>query len=259
MEPNVLSTFQPAHALVMGASSGIGLALAERLAGLPSLQSLTLCARRATQSPALQALAQSSSSVRIQLHDADITSEADLASLAAHLRGEIPALDLAINTVGLLHAENMSPEKAVSQVRLDTLLRSFAVNACGPVLLAKALMPLLKTAKPTVFASLSARVGSIGDNRLGGWYGYRAAKAAQNQLLKTLSIELQRVNAQSIVLALHPGTTDTPLSRPFQANVAQEKLFTPAFVAERLLEVIAARTPADSGGFFAWDGKPIPW
>jgi len=110
-----------------------------------------------------------------------------------------------------------------------------------------------------VFASLSARVGSISDNRLGGWYGYRAAKAAQNQFLKTMAIELARLNPSSIVLALHPGTTDTALSRPFQAGVAAEKLFTTEFVATRLLQLIADATPADSGSFVAWDGQTIAW
>jgi len=102
-------------------------------------------------------------------------------------------------------------------------------------------------------------VGSISDNRLGGWYSYRASKAAQNQLLKTLAIELARRNPEAIVLALHPGTTDTGLSRPFQANVAQEKLFTPAFVAEQLLNQIMQATVEDTGSFIAWDGQRIAW
>jgi NAD(P)-dependent dehydrogenase (short-subunit alcohol dehydrogenase family) len=123
----------------------------------------------------------------------------------------------------------------------------FAVNAFGPVLLAQALMPWLKQRRRVVFASLSARVGSIADNRLGGWYSYRASKAAQNQLLKTLSIELARRNPGAIVLALHPGTTDTGLSRPFQANVSQEKLFTPDFVAERLLHLMTHRPLSGMG------------
>ena len=108
-------------------------------------------------------------------------------------------------------------------------------------------------------AALSARVGSIGDNRLGGWYSYRASKAALNQLLRSASIELRRLNPQSCVLALHPGTTDTELSRPFQANVPADQLFTPAFAAECLLAVLEGQGPEQSGSFWAWDGQPIPW
>ncbi len=133
------------------------------------------------------------------------------------------------------------------------------INAFTPILLLAALQDSFKGTYPTVVASLSARVGSIEDNQLGGWYSYRASKAAHNMLLKTASIELKRLNKQSTVLCLHPGTTDTALSKPFQARVPHEKLFTPTFVAEQLLTVIAQRTPDDSGTFWAWDGQPIEW
>lgn len=249
----------PIHALVMGASAGIGLALARRLAAMPDVASLTLCARRIRASADIAALVAAASPAALHLHDADITDEESLNRLSAEVRQRTPSLHLVINTVGLLHDDALAPEKTLSQLTMHGMLRSFAVNACGPVLLAKALMPLLRQSDPAIFASLSARVGSIGDNRLGGWYSYRAAKAAQNQMLRTLSVELRRINANSIVLALHPGTTDTGLSKPFQGNVPEGKLFTPDFAAERLLEVITARSPADSGGFFAWDGQPIPW
>ena len=110
-----------------------------------------------------------------------------------------------------------------------------------------------------VFASLSARVGSIGDNRLGGWYAYRAAKAAQNQFMRTFAIELRRANPAAACLLLHPGTVDTPLSRPFQSGVEPGRLFAPELAAGHLLAVIASATPADSGRFLAWDGQAIPW
>ncbi len=113
--------------------------------------------------------------------------------------------------------------------------------------------------QPATFAALSARVGSIGDNRLGGWYSYRASKAALNQLLHTAGIELKRLNPASTVLAIHPGTTDTQLSKPFQANVPEGQLFEPAFSAERILEVIGAHGPDESGSFWAWDNQPIVW
>ena len=164
-----------------------------------------------------------------------------------------------MNSSGLLHSDQVSPEKALEHISLPSMQQVFAVNAYGPILLAQALMPWLKTRRRVVFASLSARVGSIADNRLGGWYSYRASKAAQNQLLKTFAIELARRNPEAVVLALHPGTTDTALSRPFQASVAQEKLFTPAFVAEQLLRQITQATPRDTGSFIAWDGQRIAW
>jgi NAD(P)-dependent dehydrogenase (short-subunit alcohol dehydrogenase family) len=179
--------------------------------------------------------------------------------LTFQLKNYVQDIDLIINSTGLLHAKDVAPEKMLEQISLAAMQQIFAVNAYGPILLAQALMPWLKARRRVVFASLSARVGSIADNRLGGWYSYRASKAAQNQLLKTLSVELVRRNPESVVLALHPGTTDTGLSRPFQANVSQEKLFSPDFVAERLLHLMTQATPVDTGRFIAWDGQAIDW
>jgi len=256
-----MSALVPESALIVGASGGIGYAMAERLACEPALQTLVLCARQAQSSSSLLPLQSRLDSAGRQclLIDVDITDELSLSRLTDRLKNQLQTLDLIINTAGLLHAESVAPEKMLEQISLRAMQQVFAVNAYGPILLAQALMPWLKTRRRVVFASLSARVGSIGDNRLGGWYSYRAAKAAQNQLLKTLSIELARRNPESIVLALHPGTTDTGLSRPFQANVAQEKLFTPAFVADRLLQVMMSATASDTGHFLAWDGQSIPW
>ena len=140
-----------------------------------------------------------------------------------------------------------------------SLRRSFEVNAFGPLLLAKALEPALPRDLPFHFASLSARVGSISDNRLGGWYAYRAAKAAQNQLLRTLAIEWRRRLPLACVTALHPGTTATGLSEPFRSSVPPAKLFSPERAADQLLEVLAMRRADQSGEFLAWDGQPIPW
>jgi NAD(P)-dependent dehydrogenase (short-subunit alcohol dehydrogenase family) len=249
------------HALVMGASGGIGLAMARKLAAEPDIQNLVLCARQASTSEALCALQQECTArqIRVLLVDADISDENSLASLAAALTALNIPLDLVVNAAGLLHGHNLAPEKTVTQISSESMQRVFAVNAFGPMLLIKTLWPWLRAKRPVVFASLSARVGSIEDNQLGGWYSYRAAKAAQNQFLKTAAIELSRFNPQSIVLALHPGTTDTALSAPYQSNVKPEKLFTTAFVAERLLEVIQLAKPAESGSFIAWDGKAIAW
>ena len=153
----------------------------------------------------------------------------------------------------------MQPEKRLADVSPVSLQRSFAVNAVGPLLVAKHFQGLLDREARAVFASLSARVGSIGDNRLGGWYAYRSAKAAQNMVTRNLSIELRRRARGVICVALHPGTVDTGLSRPFQSNVPEERLFSPERAAQQLLAVIDGLRPEDNGGFVAWDGQPIPW
>lgn len=188
----------------------------------------------------------------------DLTCDRSLAELRESLANG-PPLRLVINTAGLLQGQGIGPEKRLSQVQRAALLTSFQVNAFGPLLLAQALEPLLPRDLPCHFASLSARVGSIGDNRSGGWYAYRAAKAAQNQLLHTLALEWRRRLPLACVSLLHPGTTATPLSEPFQARVPAGSLFSPARAARQLLAVLAQLTPEQSGGFWAWDGQPIPW
>ena len=153
----------------------------------------------------------------------------------------------------------LQPEKRLSKVCRPNLERQFAVNAFGPLLLAQALEPFISRDLPGHFASLSARVGSLADNQLGGWYGYRASKAAQNQLLRCLAIEWGRRRPQVCVSLLHPGTTATPLSQPFQASVPAERLFSPERAAQQLLTVLEGLGAEQSGGFWAWDGQPIPW
>ncbi|MGB5136380.1 MAG: SDR family NAD(P)-dependent oxidoreductase [Prochlorococcaceae cyanobacterium] len=188
----------------------------------------------------------------------DLERDASLQCLAEGLAGG-PPLRLVIHTAGLLHDGPLTPEKRLSQVQRTHLERSFAVNAFAPLLLAQAIEPLLPRHEPFHFASLSARVGSIGDNRLGGWYAYRAAKAAQNQLLRTLALEWRRRLPLGCVSLLHPGTTATALSTPFQANVPAQRLFSPERAAAHLLDVLAQRRAEDSGGFWAWNGQAIPW
>ena len=189
----------------------------------------------------------------------DLTEEASVSTFADRARERFSNLRLVIHTSGLLHDVGQQPEKRLSQVRRAWLERSFAVNAWGPLLLAQAVEACLPRERPCHFASLSARVGSIGDNRLGGWYAYRAAKAAQNQLLTTLAIEWRRRRPLTCLTLLHPGTTATPLSAPFQVGVPHERLFSPERAAGHLLTVLAAQRPEQSGAFLAWDGTPIPW
>lgn len=249
---------QPARILITGAGSGIGLALARQLASDADTGILFLVSRRAHRNAELADLARSAHADLVIL-EADITSESQLADLAQSLNSRVAGLDLVINTVGILHDDRLRPEKGIAQITLDGLQQSFLVNAFAPALLAKTVLPLLRHDGPAVFASLSARVGSISDNRLGGWYGYRAAKAAQNQLMKTFAIELARVNRNAAVLLLHPGTTDTPLSKPYQSNVSPERLFSADRAAGHLLDIVRRCGPSDNGRFIAWDGTEIPW
>lgn len=151
----------------------------------------------------------------------------------------------------------MSPEKSYRQIDGAALDRLFRVNATGPALVMRHFLPLLARDRRGVMAALSARVGSIGDNRLGGWVGYRSAKAALNQIIRTLAIELARTHPHTILAGLHPGTVDTELSAPFQRNVAADKLFTPEQAAGHLLDLIERLTPTDSGVCFDWAGERI--
>ena len=184
----------------------------------------------------------------------DLENEASIAAAAASLR---VAPDLVFVATGLLHEGEHGPEKSIAALDPAWLARQYAINAIGPALVAKHVLPRMPKAGRCVFAVLSARVGSISDNKLGGWYGYRAAKAALNQLVRSIAIEERRRNDRSIVVALHPGTVDTGLSKPFQAQVRADQLFAPDRAAVQLLDVIDGLKAPDSGKLFAWDGAEI--
>jgi NAD(P)-dependent dehydrogenase (short-subunit alcohol dehydrogenase family) len=188
----------------------------------------------------------------------DLRDEASIAAAAAHV-GKGPPPSLVIVATGLLHAGARVPEKALRDLDPDWLAEVYAVNAIGPALVAKHFLPIMPKEGRTVFASLSARVGSIADNGLGGWHGYRASKAALNMLLRNLAIEERRRNRSAIVVGLHPGTVDTDLSRPFQGNVQPGRLFTADRAAMQLLDVIEDLKVPDSGKLFDFEGKEIPF
>lgn len=247
-------------AFVQGASRGIGLEMVRRILGLGRFHRVYASARRATACDALSALAESSGGALVPV-DMDVTEPADLARAAARVGAEVEALHLLINASGLLHdaARGIHPEKRLEDVDAEALMRVFQVNAFAPLLMTRHLLPVLARGERAVVANISARVGSIGDNRLGGWYAYRGSKAAQNMFTRGIAIECARRARSVICLALHPGTTDTALSGPFQARVPEGKLFSPAFSAACLLDIIDGATAEDSGGFFGWDGAPIAW
>lgn len=160
---------------------------------------------------------------------------------------------------GILHSGNVSPEKRLEDIQLQSLRTVFTANAFTPLLWLQGLCPLLKATQPCIVTVFSARIGSIGDNRLGGWYSYRGAKAALNMLLKTAAIEYARRAPNVKLIAFHPGTTDTPLSKPFQASVPEGKLFSPDFVAEQLLAIVAQAQPDGELSYLDWAGEPIQW
>lgn len=233
---------------IFGASGGIGQAFCRQLASDPGVANVYAFSR----SPV------SIDDDRIIKHRIDIEDESSVADAAFAV--EDVQFDMVLVLTGILHDdESLQPERRLSELTPDNMHKAFAVNTIGPAMLARHFLPKLKRNTKTVFAALSARVGSIADNRLGGWTSYRASKAALNQVLRTLSIEHARRFKQSIVVALHPGTVDTGLSQPFTGRTPPEKLFTPEQSASYLLTVIDKLTPEDSGGFFAWDGQKIEY
>ena len=247
-----------ARVLIVGASRGIGLEFARQLLASGKIAALFAASRRPDAASGLARLAERHP--ELQPLELDVTDEDAIAAAAARLADQTDRLHLLINCAGLLHdGPQLQPEKRLAQVSQAAVVRSFLVNACGPLLLAKHCQRLFRHGERAVLANLSARVGSIEDNHLGGWYAYRGAKAAQNMFTRNLAIEFGRSHKSTIVVALHPGTTDTALSRPFQGNVPAEKLFSPQRSVRQLLAVIDRLTPDDSGRFFAWDGQAIDW
>lgn len=246
-------------AVIVGASRGIGLALVEAIANDGRFSEIIATSRNGRTANSLNELA-ARAPVAVRILDMDLSCPESIARVAGHMDATNLRPALVLNVAGLLHDRpGVSPEKRLEDLDPTMLERVFAVNTIGPALVMKHFLPRMAVDRRSVLAVLSARVGSIADNRLGGWYAYRASKAALNQMVKTAAIESQRRFGNVILAALHPGTTDTDLSRPFQANVPEGKLFSPAFVAARLMAVIEGLENDDSGGFFAWDGSSIQW
>lgn len=235
------------NVVVFGASGGIGGALVAQLAADRSVARIHAASRRAIDY----------SDSKIIPLSFDLSDESTIADAAATVGAP---LDLVCVATGMLHRDGgPAPEKSLRAIDAEAIAELFRVNTIGPALIAKHFAPLLPRDRRSVFAALSARVGSIADNRLGGWHSYRASKAALNMLMVNLAIELRRTHPQAIVASLHPGTVDTALSAPFQRGVVPEKLFLSEDSARYLLGVLNRLTPEDSGGLFAWDGARIPY
>lgn len=230
--------------LIAGASGAIGRAFVEAYLQEPSVEAIYALARSAVHFD----------DPRVISLPFDLTDEASIAQAMAQI--EVP-LDTAMITTGILHDQDIRPEKTIQSLNLDQLEQVFKINTFGPALMIKALLPKMRQDAPSTLAALSARVGSIGDNRLGGWYAYRASKSALNMIIKTASIEAKFKYPKTKIVGLHPGTVDSNLSKPFQSRVPEGKLFTPKVSAAHLIKVLSELDDQSSGELFAWDGERI--
>ena len=255
---SVLPEIKNANALIVGATRGIGLGFVNQLLKIDSFAKIYATYRHQASATDLLAL-EGEYSGKICCLEMDIIDEKQIAEGVASIQFQTDKLHLVIICVGILHEGTIQPEKSLRQVNAENLLRYFQVNSIGALLLAKHLLPLFRHGDRSILATISAKIGSIGDNQIGGWYGYRGSKAALNMFMRNVAIEYRRKSPQTIVVMLHPGTTNTRLSEPFQKNVLPEKLFSVERTTTQLLEVIARLTEADSGEFFSWDGSRLPW
>jgi NAD(P)-dependent dehydrogenase (short-subunit alcohol dehydrogenase family) len=240
---------QPATktALVIGSGGGLGGAVVDRLLEQNSdrVFAISRCSNKISDE-------------RVHWRQCDYSEEA-IDRICAELKDSAYPISTVTICNGTLHGPNYYPEKRIESLEPESMLEVYKINAVIPMMWVKSLLPVLAGKHNCVLSVFSARVGSINDNRLGGWYSYRASKAALNMLLKTASIEYARRAANVKLIAFHPGTTDTPLSKPFQDSVPDNKLFTPDFVAVQLLEVMERANPTSGLEFIDWNGKPIQW
>lgn len=243
---NFLSSFEaPVRAVVLGASGGIGHAFTEHLLAQETIEHVYAFAR----SP-LAMVHEKCSTGKI-----DYADEATISAAAQQVKNP----NIVIVATGMLHdGDTVRPEKSLKDLNADKFSANFAINTVGPALVAKHFVPLLPRDQRGVFAALSARVGSISDNRLGGWHAYRASKAALNMLIRCAAIETARKYPHAVIVGLHPGTVDTALSKPFQSNVKPQSLSKPVDAAANLLQVMDQLRPLDSGKCFDWAGHEVP-
>lgn len=232
-------------AVVFGASGGIGSALINELAGRDDIARIHAVSRTAIPS-----------SDKVVSYTADFLNEDDLARVSSLIKKE-GAPELVVIATGILSDGHLQPEKTYRHQSLGAFERVFRINTFGPALVAKHVLPIMPRKDRTVFAALSARVGSISDNRGGGWHAYRASKTALNMLMRNYAIEQEFRNSDAIIVGLHPGTVDTDLSKPFQSGLPDGQVITPEKSAHSLLKVIDGLQPEDSGKVFDWLGKEV--
>lgn len=259
--------------LLIGGTSGIGKALLEQMIGDDKVEQIfaTYHSRQPinpSADPKSSDTKNTCTKSKVVWLAMDVSSEPSIKQAIEQVSKQAEHIDWVINAVGLLHNDSRQPEKAVRQLDTEFFIDNMRVNALPSLLIAKHIKPLLKASlkagnrsedHPAIYATISARVGSISDNKLGGWYSYRMSKAALNMGMKTLAIEWSRSLKNVCVAVMQPGTVDTPLSKPFQANVAEEKLFSPQQCAVNLLAVFSQLQAKDSGCFVDWAGESIEW
>ena len=239
---------RPLQAAIVGGTGGIGAALVRQIAAIDGVSRIVSMSRRAGQhrDPRIE-------SIRL-----DLTDEISIAKALRHVE-TLGRFDLVVIASGILHDGGTQPEKSVRDIRYSAMASVLSVNTVGPAVVAAGFLPLMRQDRKSVLAAVSARVGSIGDNRLGGWVSYRASKAALNMVVRTCSIEQARKNRRCAVISVHPGTVATALSEPFIRRIPRDRVFAPDYAATRLLQVIDKVDASDTGGFFAWDGTRIQY
>jgi NAD(P)-dependent dehydrogenase (short-subunit alcohol dehydrogenase family) len=251
-------TIDRSHALIVGANRGIGLGFVRQLVQDAEFVRIYATYRHQESAAELFDLAREYPE-KIYPLLLDVTDEEQISGIATAIGEEAGKLHLVVNCAGILHEGTLQPEKSLKKIDPENLLRYFQVNSIATLLLAKHLLPLFRHDDKSILAAISAKVGSIGDNQLGGWYGYRASKAALNMFARNIAIEYRRTSPRTIVVVLHPGTTDTRLSQPFQKGVPAGKLFSVERTVTQLLAVMTNLQEGDSGEFFSWDGSRLPW
>ena len=232
---------------IIGSSSGLGSAFVRNFEKKEGVESVLALSRK------------KSNIYGSKIKEISIDIESEVSIINASKQIEQKKIDIIIVATGVLQNSFLKAEKRISQIEPDAINQIFRVNAVGPILVMKHFLPLMNPDRRSVFAFLSAKVGSITDNKLGGWASYRSSKAALNMLIKTASIEIKRSLPNCIVASLHPGTVDTNLSKPYQRAVPKGKLFTPDYAVENLLNVIDNLTIADTGCFFSWNGEKLDY
>ena len=238
---------RPLRVVIIGAGGAIGAALVQSYLQLAPPAQVLACSRQPLPL----------SSAAADWMALDLLDERSIAAAAAHAAAPGP-VDRILICSGLLHDAERRPEKSLRELDAAWLQRNLAINSIGPALVLKHFLPVLRRDERAVCAALSARVGSIGDNRLGGWYSYRASKAALNMLIATAAIELKRTHPKALLIGLHPGTVDSPLSAPYQTNLREGQLQTPLQAAAQLLQVVESADAGLSGRCLAWDGSVVP-
>jgi len=259
IETMTLNSFKDQYSVfVQGASTGIGLAFVREYLEDKKIKKVIASSRQPECSVLAELINQYPD--KLEIYALDLESQSSIDDCAEQIINSNSSLDLILNVAGFLHSNSIKPEKRISDLNLANLSKTFSINTFGPALLTSKLLQLLKGSPHSVIANLSAKVGSIEDNKSGGWYSYRSSKAAQNMLTKNLAIELSMSSQFStLCVSLHPGTVDTDLSKPFLRNINKDNLFTSEDCVENLIKVINNLKEEDNGNFLDWSGKKIPW